>query len=340
MDLSTLKSLLDFALEQAREGCTLQFEFGGGETFLRFDEFLEATDWIASRARSKRISPSIQVITNGTLLNDVRMRALAERAVNLTFSIDGPAHHHDRHRLDRDGRTTHARALTAFLGYRRLAEESGSRFGCDLQSVIADGVRLSEVIEYWLAHDVRIFDCMVEVPSPFLRDSGTSSWLRRQQVYLEDLEHFAMATARRLQIPTFLSDYRGPAELYQMWRSIFLDQETVPCGAGRGIMAVGADGTLYPCEAFVGRQEWSVGTVFDGVDDTALESFRQQYAQALAACIDCPHVPVCPKSCFGAAPDAGVEAGFLKGCEFAIAVSTIAQNSYALLEDSKGPAYG
>jgi len=105
-------------------------------------------------------------------------------------------------------------------------------------------------------------------------------------------------------------------------------------------MAVGADGTLYPCEAFVGKQNWSVGSVFDGIDETALESFRQQYARALAACIACPHAPACPKSCFGATPDAGVEAGFLQGCDFAISLSTIAQNSFAILEGSEGQAHG
>ena len=340
MDLSTLESWLDLALELALEGGELQFEFGGGETFLRFDDFLNATDRIVARARSKRVRPRIHVTTNGTQLDDLRLGALAARSIDLTFSIDGPAHHHNRNRLDRHGRTTHGRALTAFLGYRRLAEESGGRFSCDLQSVLTDGVRLTEIIEYWLAHDVQLFTCVVELPSTFLHHDGTASWRRRQQVYLEDLERFAMATARRLQVPTFLSDYCGPGNLYQMWRSLFLDQETAPCAAGSGFMAVGADGTLYPCEAFVGKQNWSVGSVFDGIDETALESFRQQYARALAACIACPHAPACPKSCFGAAPDAGVEAGFLQGCDFAISLSTIAQNSFAMLEGSEGPAHG
>lgn len=35
------------------------------------------------------------------------------------------------------------------------------------------------------------------------------------------------------------------------------------CGAGRGIVAVNADGTIYPCQSFVGRSEMACGNILD-----------------------------------------------------------------------------
>lgn len=70
------------------------------------------------------------------------------------------------------------------------------------------------------------------------------------------------------------------------------------CGACRGTMTVGADGTLYPCHRFVGMKKWIIGTIWDGPDVERCKSFwREYHAMSRKHCFSCWAYQFCKGPC-------------------------------------------
>jgi len=96
--------------------------FHGGEPLLvgpeRFDRIC------AVIRRELPPSCSIHLQTNGLLLTEAVVQTCADYDIGVSISIDGPANVHDRHRSDRHGAPSHARAMAGLrrlLGYKRGA---------------------------------------------------------------------------------------------------------------------------------------------------------------------------------------------------------------------------
>ncbi len=99
--------------------------------------------------------------TNGTLIDEAWCDFIRRHGIRVGVSIDGPAHLHDRNRVLRDGRGTHALAMR---GIRRLQQA-----GIDLHVI---SVLTAESLE----HPDALFD--------FYRDVG----IRRVGFNIEELE--------------------------------------------------------------------------------------------------------------------------------------------------------
>ena len=60
------------------------------------------------------------------------------------------------------------------------------------------------------------------------------------------------------------------------------------CGAGHEYYAVAANGDLYPCHQFVGREGYRLGSVFEGVTNQDLPRyFRDSHVLNKPKCKDC-----------------------------------------------------
>ena len=63
-------------------------------------------------------------------------------------------------------------------------------------------------------------------------------------------------------------------------------------------MAVGPDGTLYPCHRFVGMEKWALGQLADGPDRSKCEAFWRDYRAAMkGTCGSCWAYRVCGGPC-------------------------------------------
>jgi uncharacterized protein len=108
----------------ARPGHRMHITFHGGEPTLVGPNRLR---WLAAQARDvlgTRLG-ALLMQTNGTLINDAWIDALIDGRVHTSVSLDGPAHIHDRERIDHLGRGSHAGAVRGL----RLLQDAGLRPG-------------------------------------------------------------------------------------------------------------------------------------------------------------------------------------------------------------------
>jgi uncharacterized protein len=90
------------------------------------------------------------------------------------------------------------------------------------------------------------------------------------------------------------------------------------CGAGHEYFAVTPDGDLYPCHQFVGRDEYLIGNIFEGIKKPALVNrFRHAHALAKPVCRGCWARFYCSGGCHANAQLFGgdIAAPYELGCE-------------------------
>jgi uncharacterized protein len=64
-------------------------------------------------------------------------------------------------------------------------------------------------------------------------------------------------------------------------------QRYYSCGIGKEIVGVSLEGDIYPCHRFVGIEEFRMGSVLDGVDPAALETYHNLFVDMKEGCRGC-----------------------------------------------------
>jgi uncharacterized protein len=332
MKPSVWKLLGKRIIESVEPGQSVSTYFGCGETFMHFDKFMCFVKYLKTLAQDRKVGLSIHVSTNGLALEKERLAWLAQHHINLTFSIDGPAHIHDRCRRDLEGNPTHQRVINNWKIYRELSLSLAQSPSCNVKSVIHDHSRLKDVADYWFEQEVPIFDTAVQEPLPAYMNPTFDGWQTRRHNYLEDFKTLAIAAVKRMNVPTFLSDYAGPSILLYHWRDLFLERPRGSCGSGIRTLAVDVNGNLYPCDGFIAYPKWIVGTLSTGIDIDRVLDFQHKRRKLIIACETCEAKVLCTKGCCASSPEAGLVLNSNGGCDFMKKIVNISRQSYELLK--------
>lgn len=324
MDDRTSAALVDFIHDNSAEDCKPSISFSAGETFLRYESFMNTAKRIM---KLDKIKPRISVVTNGVLLDNYKMDELAEMGISLKFSIDGPEEIHDKCRIDAEGMPTFSKAFANWNYYRKISENDKSL--CSEDSVITDSSGLKKLNEFWQANSVPLFNSGIQLKNEYNGDDTTEKWNDRNSRYLTEFEEIANRLADSLDVPFFLSDFKGPRILYDIWNSIFSGRKIKsPCSIGTKILGVDAKGDLYPCEGFFGYQKWIIGNIFDGLNKDQLDSIVSKRNSVLSSCSRCSVLEKCVGGCFAAEPYNDIVLNYSAGCSFAERLYDIALKSY------------
>lgn len=307
--------------------------FGGGETLLKFQQFFKFVRHLYREAEKHGTQLSIDVGTNGVLIDERILDTCAKYRINLDFSIDGGEETHNRYRKDRNGRPTYRTALKNWQYYKKLAGASTVPIACTVQSVFTGRASLGDMLKSMQKQGERIVNINVQQPSRFVNCENDKEWDKRRRAYLEGFKKTAGQLAGVLTIPGFLSDFSGPQSLYKLWQDIFTGKPASPCGAGIDTLGVTPSGGLYPCETFIGNNHWRLGDIFNGPDDKKLQTFQARRGSALEACKGCETAPLCRGGCFKAGQGDEIALNSEGGCLFMKEIIKIARESYASLRE-------
>lgn len=330
MDLRTAKQLADRIAESMDPALPeVAVSFGGGETFLHFDRFIAVADLIVERCRQRGGRARLVVTTNGVLLDAARLRKLARRRIGLSFSIDGPAPVHDAARRDAAGRKTFRRASGNWSRYRALIRNLPDAPSCDINCVYGPhSGSLAELVAFWSAQDVPLLNIVAVNHSQFEPAAARRTTDRVRARFAQELHAWALAQTQRCSASDFLGRYRGPSVLFSGWLRLFSGQEKMTCTPGRGMLAAGHDGALYPCEAYVGQERRQVGDVFGGIARGRLDRFTAACAKAAAVCTACASRAACEKPCLALMASASPARNVRRACAFALRVATLTRDTF------------
>jgi uncharacterized protein len=124
------KDLFRLLVKRIKEHCdrhpphSMSFTFHGGEPMLAGPDRIDAYAKYARDTLGSRLT-SIGMQTNASLVNDRWIKVLHDNKIRVGVSLDGPAHIHNRERVDFRNRGSHGRALKGLLRLKDAGLFSG-----------------------------------------------------------------------------------------------------------------------------------------------------------------------------------------------------------------------
>lgn len=288
------RQAVDFLLAHSprRHG---EIDFFGGEPLLNFDTVREVASYVRQRERETGRMIKLTLTTNATRLDDAVLRFLNDYNVSLVLSLDGRRQVHDRMRPFAGGQGSYDAVLANIQ--RVLASRRSERFAAAGVYTYVRGTYTAYNTDFAadalfmadLGFPVVSVEPVVAKDAPYALTEEHLPELYRQYELLAK-EYVARKLAGQdFHFFHFDMDLAHGPCLYK---------RLAGCGAGCEYFAVAPQGDLYPCHQFVGRDGFRLGSVFTGVENTALvESFSQAHVLNKPACRWCWARFLCSGGC-------------------------------------------
>ncbi|WP_371371992.1 thioether cross-link-forming SCIFF peptide maturase [Sporomusa aerivorans] len=269
---------VDFIIENSGPRRNCELDFFGGEPLLNMDTVKHVVSYVRRREAETGKVFKLTLTTNAVLLTDEIINYLNENNISLVLSLDGRPEVHDRMRPNAAGRGSYADAVTR--SEKLVASRSGQN--------------------YYLRGTFTAYNLDFAADVLSMADQGFKQ-LSVEPVVAKDAD-YALTEAH---LPELFRQYELLAEEYLARKlsgngfeffHFNLDLSNGPCvakrlsgcGAGHEYFAVTPDGDLYPCHQFVGRDEYKLGNVYDGVLNQEMPAkFRQAHVLNKPACREC-----------------------------------------------------
>lgn len=309
MSFETGKRALDFLVENSGTRKNLEVDFFGGEPLMNFDVVKRLVAYARSIEKGKNKNFRFTLTTNGVLLDDEVTEFANRECHNVVLSLDGRKEVHDRLRKTVNGQGSYDVIVPKF---REFVKKRGNK------GYYVRGTFTKNNIDF--TNDIF-----------HMADLGFTE-LSMEPVVCAPDEPYALTEA---DLPTLFEQYEilskemlkrkkegRPFTFYHY----MLDLEGGPCiykrisgcGSGTEYLAVTPWGELYPCHQFVGDPKYSLGNIYDGIQNTELQQeFKLCNAYARPDCKDCWAKLYCSGGCAANAYHAtGSIRGIYKyGCE-------------------------
>ncbi len=279
MPFETGKAALDFLIANSGGRRNLEVDFFGGEPTLNFQVVKDLVAY--GRAKEKIYDKKFRftLTTNGVLLNDEIMEFSNREMSNVVLSIDGRQEVNDKMRPFPDGSGSYSLIAPKF---QKFADSRGQT------GYYVRGTFTHENLDF-------------SKDALHLADMGFQQ-ISVEPVVAPQTDCFAI---REEDLPQLFDEYdRLAAEMVERRKQgkgfcffhFMIDLEGGPCvakrlsgcGSGTEYLAVTPWGDLYPCHQFVGNEAFLMGTVWEGVTDTALrDTFKSCNVYSKDKCRTC-----------------------------------------------------
>ncbi len=228
-------------LLESQRGDRATLVWQGGEPTMMGLPFYERMMQLVDKYRPARLQIDHAVQTNGTLLDDAWCGFFKQHNVLVGLSIDGPAPLHDRYRVDKGGKPTHARVIA---GYELLRQhEVDVNLLCTVNS--ANSLHPLEVYRYF--RDELQADFLQFIPIVEHEGSGVTERSVRSEAWGTFMNAIFDEWVARDVGTVFVQSFDVALGIWLgMPASLCVFAET--CGNGLALMH---NGDLYACDHFV-----------------------------------------------------------------------------------------
>lgn len=247
MKPETVRAAFDRLLPLA--GGTVAVSFFGGEPLLNFELMKETVAYGQRLAAQRDVRIVYCLTTNGTLLDDERLAFLKAHVRHIAISLDGDAAATNAGRQFRDGSgDVHG---TVLANIRRL-REAGIPFALRGTVMEQHAAGLEEAARY--------LDGLGAVSLRIAPAALAAEWrgdsLRAWTAGYGRLNRASLESILAGEEPVVANELCKVAA-----HRLLGERRLYPCAAGEGVLAVAADGGVYPCDHFVGADAFRMGSV-------------------------------------------------------------------------------
>ncbi|MDF2500657.1 MAG: anaerobic sulfatase-maturating enzyme [Anaerosporomusa subterranea] len=302
------KKAVDFLIEHGGKRRNAELDFFGGEPLLAMDTVKEVVAYVRQREQETGKKFNLTLTTNATLLDQEIIDYLNANNIAMVLSLDGRKETHDRMRPCVDG--------------------SGS-----FDEIVANAKKLVDSRDgqnYYLRGTFTAYNPDFAADVAAMADLGfkrlsVEPVVAKDAAYALTEEHLPVLFAEYEKLADDFLSRKLNGNGYEFFH-FNLDINNGPCvakrlagcGAGHEYFAVTPDGDLYPCHQFVGRENYLMGNVFEGLKAHELSAhFRASHVLTKPACRECWARFYCSGGCHANADlfHGDIRAPYEVGCE-------------------------
>lgn len=279
MSFEVGKRALDFLVENSGTRRNLEVDFFGGEPLMNWQVVKDLVAYARSIEKDAGKNFRFTLTTNGVLLDDEVTEFCNREMHNVVLSLDGRKEVNDRFRVDVAGNGSYERIVPNF---QRFVAKRGDK------SYYMRGTYTHYNTDFTndLFHmaDLGFTELSME---PVVCAPGDPCALTEADfpVLCEQYEILAKDMLRRWREGKPITFYHYMVDLKH---GPCIYKRVTGCGSGTEYMAVTPWGELFPCHQFVGDPKYSLGNIWDGVTNTAVQDeFRACNAYSRPDCKDC-----------------------------------------------------
>lgn len=251
MDMETAKEAIDFLLRHREENKKLLVTFFGGEPLMNVPVIKGTIRYCREIEEETDVKFSYSMTTNGTIQNDEIMDIIKENRIHVMISMDGDKTLQDMYRPYVGGQGSYDRIVK---NIEKFKEANGGKITARA-TLCKDEPRITKIkadleqIGFDNAHV-----SVVDVPKDSALYVGEEEKKVIAEEYLKIAKQYIENVKNKIQnqIPEFDGILHMLYHKYHMERS---------CGAQVHNCAIGTNGLVYPCQRFMGMDDYVTGSV-------------------------------------------------------------------------------
>jgi len=279
MSFEVGKKALDFLIANSGSRRNLEVDFFGGEPLLNFQVVKDLVAYGREQEKIHNKNFRFTLTTNGVLLDDDIIAFANKEMSNVVCSIDGRKEINDKMRPFRKGDGSYDLIVPKF---QKLAESRGQDKYYVRGTYTRNNLDFSEDVLH-LA-DLGFKQISVE---PVVAEETDSYALREEDlpVLFEQYDKLAKEMVERKKEG---KDFNFFHFMIDLEGGPCVAKRLSGCGSGTEYMAVTPWGDFYPCHQFVGKEEFLMGNVEEGITNLDLQrKFKKCNVYAKPKCRDC-----------------------------------------------------
>lgn len=279
MPIEVGKKAIDLLIENSGSRKNLEVDFFGGEPLLNMKTVKEVVKYGNEQAEMHGKVMSYTMTTNCLLLTEEVAQYLNETMDNIVLSVDGRECVHNSVRHAKNGKSCYDIILKNALYMHKIR---GDKKHYVRGTFTAKNLDFCNDILY--LNDIG-FD-QISVEPVVLPDSSPLALKEEHlQAICEEYERFTTEYLNRRSSGKWFNFFHFMIDLEH---GACQNKRLTGCGAGTEYLAVAPNGDIYPCHQFVGKDEFIIGSVFDGIKN---QKIRDEFANLCVLnkehCKDC-----------------------------------------------------
>ena len=275
MDFDTAKRAIDWVVAKSGHRRNIEVDFFGGEPLMAMDTVKRTVEYARSLEKEHDKCFRFTITTNGVLLSDENIEYINREMSNVVLSLDGRPSVNDHMRPTINGKGSYDVIVPKF---QKLVAGRGTKDYYVRGTFTRENLDFSEDVMHLASlgfRHVSVEPASGPLDDPFaIKEEDLPAVeaeyekLAQQLIGRKDINFFHFNVDLK-QGPCVIKRLRG-------------------CGAGCEYVAITPDGDIYPCHQFVGKEEYRLGSVYDGSFEQELSGrFAQQNVYTRPACRSC-----------------------------------------------------
>lgn len=257
------KKAIDFVIKSSGPRKNIEVDLFGGEPLMNFKTIKEIVDYARSIEKKHNKNIRFTMTTNATLLTDEIMDYIDRNMGNIVLSIDGRKEVNDNIRLRYDGSGTYDAIMPKI---KKMVEKRDKS-----KQYYVRGTFTRDNLDFYEDIMLMANEGFKEISNePVVLEEGHPLALRKEDlpIIFEQYDKLTEEMIRRekegngFKFYHFAMDLNGGPCVYK---------RVAGCGAGYEYVAVTPEGDIYPCHQFVGKEEFKLGDVENGLNNKELE---------------------------------------------------------------------